>query len=220
MRRAAKRDDNEALIVTALQSAGWTVLRVSDAGIMDLLAARNGVLAPLEVKGPKGELTPKQKETFAALARAGIIVQVVRSPAEALRLVGAPSEFDGRPVRTERWLAENGAFLCESCWLPENGLHAKDCPTRKALARPPKVTRAYRAAKTLEEALPKLVRDMVVHGESAMLVTAEGVTRVDLRPSRGVEGELQPLPKRGGAKAGTGDARAVITALRRMNQND
>jgi hypothetical protein len=197
MRRAAKRDDNEALIVTALQSAGWTVVRVSDAGAPDLLVARNGALTLVEVKGPKGTLTDTQKVAFERLSGAGVQVQVVRSPQEALAVVGAP--FSGVIAGTKpvgRWVAENGTFLCEHCWLPENGLHAKDCPSRTAIKPKPKVQSAHRAAQKMDEAMPKRRGA----GTGGTVIVTENIewrdgspVVVDHRPPRGVEGELQPL---------------------------
>lgn len=218
MRRAAKRDDNEALIVRALQSAGWTVFRVSDTGLPDLMCARDGKVILLEVKAPDGTLTPAQRETFTELAKAGVMVQVVRSPQEALEVLGS---YLGTS-QGKCYLAADGSFLCTKCWIPEDGLHAKDCPTRKALAKPPKVTSAYRAAKTLEEALPR--RHVTTAQVKAALeemrdecdcvrmkpfppplrgmrfVADENckrcLGRATRRPSHGVEGELQPLPRR------------------------
>jgi hypothetical protein len=185
MRRAAKRDDNEALIVTALQSAGWTVVRVSDAGAPDLLVARDGVLTLVEVKGPKGTLTPVQEVAFTKLATAGVLVQVVRSPWEALAAVGASWEKDD--LTGHRWFAQNGAYLCLKCWLPEDGLHAKDCPSRTALKPKPKVQSAHRAAKKMEEAMPKVLAEGDASIEEARSVVAAA------RPYLGVEGELQPF---------------------------
>lgn len=189
MRRAAKRDDNEPLIVRAIQSAGWTVVRVSDRGVPDLLCAKDGRLEMLEVKSGDGDLTPAQRETFTKLATAGVLVQVVRSPWEALASLGASYVTD--PDTGHRWVGVNGAFLCLHCWLPENGLHAKDCPTRKALARPPKVQSAYRAAKTLEEAMPKSNAEAMA--ESSRAADQQRYEWAK-RQSRGVEGELQPVP--------------------------
>lgn len=92
MRRAAKRDDTEPAIVQALQLAGWTVLRVSDGGVPDLLCARSGVLKLLEVKSPGGRLTDAQERTFQRLAAALVTVHVVTTPEEALVAVKAPVE--------------------------------------------------------------------------------------------------------------------------------
>jgi len=92
MRYASKRDENEPAIVQALELAGWTVVPVSSRGAPDLLCARRGVLKLLEVKGPDGDLTPAQEETFARLAGALVTVHVVRTPEEALMAVRAPVE--------------------------------------------------------------------------------------------------------------------------------
>lgn len=219
MRRAAKRDDNEPLIVQAIQSAGWTVIRVSSPGFPDLACAKDGLFVPLEVKSDDGDLTPAQEKTFTELANAGVQVPVVRGPSSALQVLGCPYvvQDDGA-----RWVSVNGAFICEHCWLPENGLHAKDCPTRTALKRSPRVQSAHRAAKVLAEAMPKqfvrvydrdlnLIQEnevpagtekVVFRGPETVMTTEglvyrdkHGVT-IDLRPSRGVEGELQPLKVR------------------------
>lgn len=52
MRRAAKRDANEASIVTALEQVGAAVQRLSEPGCPDLLVSFRGVLHLLEVKLP------------------------------------------------------------------------------------------------------------------------------------------------------------------------
>lgn len=214
MRRAAKRDDNEALIVTALQSAGWTVVRVSDAGAPDLLVARNGVLTLMEVKGPKGTLTPAQEVAFERLAWAGVQVWVVRTPFEALNAVGAA-------FHSFRWVAQNGAFLCEHCWLPENGFHAKDCPSRTVLKPEPKVQSAHRAEKKMAEAMPKRddgYRSMILGQQCAhpagcpeMLMPGyEFCPRH--RPSRGVEEAMPKVLAEGDASLE--EARSVVAAAR------
>lgn len=196
MRRAAKRDDNEALIVRALGSAGWTVVRVSDSGAPDLLCARMGELRLVEVKGPKGTLTPTQEVAFERLSKSGVTVLVVRSPQEALTVLGCARPVDH--AHDAHWLAENGSFLCESCWLPENGLHAKDCPTRQALKVPGKVKSAYRAAKEAQDVVPKtrapseMSRDEVRWRQAANVPDDAVIQEIERR-SRGVEGELQPL---------------------------
>lgn len=92
MRWAAKRDANEPEIVKALERAGWLVMKVSDKGAPDLLCARKGRLVLVEVKGPKGKLTPAQVESHARLSFAGVTVHVVTTPEEALMAVGAPVE--------------------------------------------------------------------------------------------------------------------------------
>lgn len=92
LRRAAKRDTTEPGIVKTLEAHGWTVIRLSDAGAPDLLAIRKGVLVPLECKSPGGTLTPAQQTAFMRWVAAGMPVQVVRTPEEALRAVGATVE--------------------------------------------------------------------------------------------------------------------------------
>ena len=56
-----KRDQNEAAIVQALEAIGVTVLRLSGKGCPDLLCCRQGVWLPIEVKRPRGRLTPAQR---------------------------------------------------------------------------------------------------------------------------------------------------------------
>ena len=198
MRRAAKRDDNEALIVTAFQSAGWTVVRVSDAGAPDLICVRMGEISLVEVKGPKGTLTPAQEVAFERLNKAGVTVLVVRSPQEALNVVGAPRmKTVGTDGERSCWVAQNGGFLCESCWLPENGLHARDCPNRTALKPKPKVQSAHRAAKKMAGAMPKRRECAVcpepVNDAGYACAVHDPAALSPARLSRGVEGELQPL---------------------------
>lgn len=193
--KAAHRDKAERPIIQALRSAGASVYAVSGKDIPDLLVGFRGVTILLEVKSrilseEKGRkarvretrISPGQ-QAFSDAWRGGPAC-FVYDPAEALRAIGAPFVVE---VEGLRWLAENGAFICEHCWFPENGLHAKNCPTRKALAKPPKVQSAYRAAKTLEEALPKRI------GPSAVGDYVGDTPKSSLRTSRGVEGELQPL---------------------------
>jgi hypothetical protein len=90
VRHAAKRDAVEPAIVTALELAGWTVVKVSDKGFPDLCCFRKGEARFLEVKSPGGTLTPAQKTTFARMQGALVTVHVVRTPEQALMAVGAP----------------------------------------------------------------------------------------------------------------------------------
>lgn len=76
----------------ALELAGWTVLKVSDTGLPDLVCLRRGVVKFLECKSPGGNLTPAQEYTFRRFAAALVTVHVVRTPEEALMAVGAPVE--------------------------------------------------------------------------------------------------------------------------------
>ena len=90
-RKAAKRDANEALIVTALEAAGAKVWRLNQP--LDLLVGANRRFYVLEVKR-EGEKKPRkdratQTETIADCQRKGLPVYVVRTPEEALQAIGA-----------------------------------------------------------------------------------------------------------------------------------
>ncbi len=83
-RWAAKADDNAQEIMLALRQVGCSVQRLSEPGVPDLLVARNGRLWLMEVKKPKGKLTPIQKEWHANWQAP---VYVVHSVDEALHAV-------------------------------------------------------------------------------------------------------------------------------------
>jgi len=87
MRRAAKVDLNHPEIVIALRAVGVSVVSLASVGngIPDLLAAKNDKVWLIEVKGPKGKLTPAQVEFMATWPG---VVHIVRSVDDALRLVG------------------------------------------------------------------------------------------------------------------------------------
>jgi hypothetical protein len=59
-RRNPRRDGNEAEIVEALQKRGFSVARVSGAGIPDLVVGKGDRLWLVEVKAPKGKYKPAQ----------------------------------------------------------------------------------------------------------------------------------------------------------------
>lgn len=84
-RRNPRRDANEAQIVKALEQIGVRVRRMSAPGFADLVCfhPREGVRL-LEVKAPKGKLTPAQIEH----RQDGWPVCIVRNEAEALALFG------------------------------------------------------------------------------------------------------------------------------------
>lgn len=107
MRWSAKRDDTERGIVSALERAGWTVVRMSDKGLPDLLCMRRGVVRFLECKSPGGTLTPAQTAAFQRFAGALVTVHVVRTPEEALMAVGAPVEGVLQPVLDMRRLHDH-----------------------------------------------------------------------------------------------------------------
>lgn len=191
--RASHRDKAERAIITALRSVGASVYQVNGKDIPDLLIGFRGVTTLLEVKSrllseEKGraprmrttKVSEGQKE-FAKTWRGGASV-VVHEPSEALSALGVLC-YDSR------YVAENDAYLCEQCWCPENGLHDAKCPTRLALKRPPKVQTAHRAAKKARDLLPIPGLPMAPD----WMAEAVREHHEELRKSRGVEGELQPL---------------------------
>lgn len=201
--RVSHRDKAERAIIRAGRSVGATVRQLNGKDLPDLCVGYRGVTYLPEVKsriltedkGRKPRMrTTRMSEGQKAFAEAwrGGPTGIIYEPADLLRMIGATFDFD-----TKRWLAENGAFLCEQCWLPENGLHAKDCPTRKALKVPAKVKSAYRAAKEAQDVLPKERRQCGMGGCPLKAVPngyfCSGHDDPEFRPSRGVEGELQPL---------------------------
>jgi len=84
-RTAAKRDASEPLIVSALEQAGFSVLRLSVKDGPDLLLGRNGRDRTAECKTGKAKLKPGQK-TFAENWR-GAKPLVLRSMDDALALI-------------------------------------------------------------------------------------------------------------------------------------
>jgi len=88
MRRIAKTDSNQQIIVQALRDAGCTVqpLHQMGGGIPDLLVATpSGETLLVEVKSAKGSLTPEQEQW---ISRWRGRVAVVRTVEEALAAVG------------------------------------------------------------------------------------------------------------------------------------
>lgn len=92
IRRAKKRDSNEGVIVEVLEKAGFEVHRLDKP--CDLLVLRRNSLGRgqlLEVKDPKARVDKRQKEQISFLERTG--TPVVRSPEDALRVVGALAQI-------------------------------------------------------------------------------------------------------------------------------
>ncbi len=85
--RAAKVDKNHGQIVEALRGAGASVqsLATIGKGCPDLVAAKSGCVWLIEVKGPKGKLTPDQVEW---IGNWNGVVHIVRTAEQALTLVG------------------------------------------------------------------------------------------------------------------------------------
>lgn len=87
VRRASRRDDNEAEIVAALEKAGASVQRLSLDGGPDLLVGYDGKTTLLEVKGERGQLRRGQARWHGWWK--GEKVWVVREPTVALLVVRA-----------------------------------------------------------------------------------------------------------------------------------
>lgn len=85
-RDGRRRDDNEREIVKALTLCGASVTLLSIPGGPDLLVGFRRRTYLIEVKGAKGKLTTAQ-ETWHDAWRGGS-VSIVRTPDEALRLIG------------------------------------------------------------------------------------------------------------------------------------
>jgi len=87
-RRAAKRDKNEREIIDSLVSVGATVEQISKKGVADLLVGYDSKNYLMEVKGPKGKLTKDEEQWF---SKWNGNVQIVRTPEEALLIIGVVS---------------------------------------------------------------------------------------------------------------------------------
>lgn len=84
-RYSAKRDRNEAPIVSCLRKCGALVQPLSLPGMPDLLIAYRGRILLVEVKTPKGKFNAAQRKQ----ALLGWPVVTVHSIVEALALIGA-----------------------------------------------------------------------------------------------------------------------------------
>lgn len=205
--RVSHRDKAERAIITALRSVGASVYQVNGKDLPDLVVGFRGVTTLLEVKTKGLETTDKRngktytrttetskgQKKFLETWRGGPAA-VVHEPVEALMMIGCPfvAEMEG-----PRWLALNGAFLCEGCWVPENGLHDTKCPRRQALKVPGKVKSAYRAAKEARDVLLKKRACVVCPAPTndAGYACAEhdpaGISPASLAS---IAGELKPVP--------------------------
>jgi len=79
-----RRDSNEAQIVDALRRVGAFVMRASIEGGPDLLVLWRGTVHLVECKATTGTPTQAQQRT----ATEGWPIQTVRSPGEALQVLG------------------------------------------------------------------------------------------------------------------------------------
>lgn len=64
--KAARRDKNQPEIIRAFEHLGYQVINIAAAGhvvpgLPDLLVARNGIVALVEVKSAGGKLTPPEQ---------------------------------------------------------------------------------------------------------------------------------------------------------------
>jgi Holliday junction resolvase len=85
--RAARVDANHGEVVAALRKAGCTVQSLASIGkgCPDLLVGKDGRTFTIEVKGPKGQLTPDQVKWINEWQG---VVHIVRTVDDALQLVG------------------------------------------------------------------------------------------------------------------------------------
>jgi hypothetical protein len=94
---AKRRDKNEPAIIRALEAVGCSVTPLNVRGVPDLLVGLTikeglGKGTPLfkteliEVKGPKGKLTPDQEAWWREWK--GLTPRLVRTPEDALRVMG------------------------------------------------------------------------------------------------------------------------------------
>jgi len=109
-RYAKKRDDNERGVIQALEHVGALVIQLDTP--LDLLVGYGRQWVLLEVKMPKGKLTPSQDEFFDAWSKHGEcgIASVVRSASEALAVIGCETRGVevGPRVMSSPWLDGTG----------------------------------------------------------------------------------------------------------------
>lgn len=100
MRRAAKRDDNEADLLKEPVAMGWTVLKQSEAGRPDWLCMRRGQVVFIEIKGEDGTLTEAQEREFPKFEAAGVPIHVCRTREDVARALRLPVEGVLEPLPT------------------------------------------------------------------------------------------------------------------------
>lgn len=90
-RYAARRDSNEQSIIAILRAMGCSVEPLDKRGVPDLLVfvplgdyQNEGTHVLIEVKEPKGKLTPEQEDWH---AKWGGKIEIVRSPENARAIV-------------------------------------------------------------------------------------------------------------------------------------
>lgn len=143
-RHAARRDANEPAIRTRFSSLGWHTEQLSGAGMPDLIVFHMGgharpypagtVVSLVDVKMPKGKVTPEQMKKWTELHGKGIPVYVVRTEADVDALVGGT---------LEPWASDDGASK-------HNGSPRRKLTLGQATYNPPRST-PVDAAKGTEE---------------------------------------------------------------------
>lgn len=85
--RFAKVDANHKVIVDALRAIGVSVQSLADIGhgCPDIVAAKGSMTWLIEIKGPKGKLTPDQLKFIDGWRGT---VHIIRTVDEAFKLVG------------------------------------------------------------------------------------------------------------------------------------
>lgn len=86
-RRAARRDENEPLLVEFLRRSGCIVRLLSAPDLPDLLVGYQGRWVLLEVKMPDGRLKPGQELFLNACQVMGLPAEVVRSVEDCRNLL-------------------------------------------------------------------------------------------------------------------------------------
>lgn len=106
-RFAASADANQSAIVHALRHAGATVAIIKQP--VDLAVGYNGRTYLFEVKAPNGRVMPHQEDFISTWA--GDIAAIVRSPQEALALIGCESRGVeiGPKIFSSPWLDGTGS---------------------------------------------------------------------------------------------------------------
>lgn len=94
MRRVCRTDANQPQMVSDLQSLGFLVLDASAVaqalpGFPDLILARRGVITLAELKTDEGTLTGDQLILHKRLESHGVIVPILRTFDDVLKIAGA-----------------------------------------------------------------------------------------------------------------------------------
>jgi hypothetical protein len=93
-----KRDGNESAIIAYLRDQGALVLQVSGRDLPDLLVGFCGLWWPVEVKQPRGRLSPGQMVLIQRAADHQLPVGIVRDLVEAQRLLHNMANKAGNPL--------------------------------------------------------------------------------------------------------------------------